>query len=221
MGRETSAERGPKGSERRRAMKERTKRASFESTTATVAFVDLAGFSAITDVFGDAAAIAVLAGEAHMLYASPAALLPHVRAKRLTGLAGAGPEIGGSSLPTSASTGSGTSGSVNTRAACASTVAARVVSRPGSPGPEPTKVMRPGLGFRPRVIVVAPTFDSTQFPRAGCSRAPLISSAAPSSNSSAATESPSSRARSEVPIPDARITSDPSSAATQPRSDSS
>lgn len=41
-------------------MKERTKRASFESTTATVAFVDLAGFSAITDVFGDAAAIAVL-----------------------------------------------------------------------------------------------------------------------------------------------------------------
>ena len=38
------------------------------------------------------AAIAVLAGEAHMLYASPAALLPHVRAKRLVGLAVAGPE---------------------------------------------------------------------------------------------------------------------------------
>jgi adenylate cyclase len=32
----------------------------FESVTATVAFVDLAGFSAITDVYGDASAIAVL-----------------------------------------------------------------------------------------------------------------------------------------------------------------
>ncbi len=32
----------------------------FESGVATVAFVDLAGFSAITDVFGDASAIAVL-----------------------------------------------------------------------------------------------------------------------------------------------------------------
>ena len=32
----------------------------FESTFATVAFVDLAGFSAITDVYGDVAAIAVL-----------------------------------------------------------------------------------------------------------------------------------------------------------------
>ena len=32
----------------------------FESTIATVAFVDLAGFSAITDVYGDASAIAVL-----------------------------------------------------------------------------------------------------------------------------------------------------------------
>ena len=32
----------------------------FESTFATVAFVDLAGFSAITDVYGDASAIAVL-----------------------------------------------------------------------------------------------------------------------------------------------------------------
>ena len=33
---------------------------SFESGAATVAFVDLAGFSAITDVYGDASAIAVL-----------------------------------------------------------------------------------------------------------------------------------------------------------------
>jgi adenylate cyclase len=33
---------------------------SFESAVATVAFVDLAGFSAITDVYGDASAIAVL-----------------------------------------------------------------------------------------------------------------------------------------------------------------
>src|SRR5438128_1228876 len=32
----------------------------FESAIATVAFVDLAGFSAITDVYGDASAIAVL-----------------------------------------------------------------------------------------------------------------------------------------------------------------
>src|SRR5215471_21297750 len=32
----------------------------FESVVATVAFVDLAGFSAITDVYGDASAIAVL-----------------------------------------------------------------------------------------------------------------------------------------------------------------
>jgi class 3 adenylate cyclase/YHS domain-containing protein len=32
----------------------------FESSVATVAFVDLAGFSAITDVYGDASAIAVL-----------------------------------------------------------------------------------------------------------------------------------------------------------------
>src|SRR6476619_4241495 len=32
----------------------------FESTVATVAFVDLAGFSALTDVYGDASAIAVL-----------------------------------------------------------------------------------------------------------------------------------------------------------------
>ena len=32
----------------------------FESTVATVAFVDLAGFSAITDVYGDASAIRVL-----------------------------------------------------------------------------------------------------------------------------------------------------------------
>ena len=33
----------------------------FESAVATVAFVDLAGFSAIADVYGDASAIAVLA----------------------------------------------------------------------------------------------------------------------------------------------------------------
>ena len=32
----------------------------FESGVATVAFVDLAGFSAIADVYGDASAIAVL-----------------------------------------------------------------------------------------------------------------------------------------------------------------
>src|SRR6202007_1618203 len=130
------------------------------------------------------------------------------------GSAGAGPETGGKSLPISASTASGTSGAGNTSAALANTVAARVVNNPGSPGPEPTNVMRPGLGLRPRVVIVAPT----QFSRAGSCRAPLISSRAPSSNSSAATESPSSRARPQVPMPDARITSDPSSAATQPAS---
>lgn len=60
-------------------------------------------------------------------------------------------------LPISATTGSGTSGSVNTSAALASTAAARVVSKPGSPGPEPTKTMRPGLGLRPRVMIVTPS----------------------------------------------------------------
>src|SRR6185437_9707798 len=74
------------------------------------------------------------------------------------GSAGAGPETGGKSLPISACTGSGTSGSMNTRGALASTVAARVVSRAGSPGPEPTNRMRPGLGLRPRVVIVAPTY---------------------------------------------------------------
>ncbi len=34
--------------------------AGFESAVATVAFVDLAGFSAIADVYGDASALAVL-----------------------------------------------------------------------------------------------------------------------------------------------------------------
>src|ERR1700752_4468761 len=42
---------------------------------------------------------------------------------------------------------------MNTRGAFASTVAARVVSRAGSPGPEPTNMMRPGLGLRPRVVI--------------------------------------------------------------------
>src|SRR5271167_4172269 len=73
------------------------------------------------------------------------------------GSAGAGPDTGGRSLPINASTNSGTSGSMNTREALASTEAARVVSRAGSPGPEPTNMMRPGLGLRPRVVIVAPT----------------------------------------------------------------
>ena len=80
------------------------------------------------------------------------------------GSAGAGPDTGGKSLPISASTGSGTSGSMNTRGAFASTVAARVVSRAGSPGPEPTNMMRPGLGLRPRVVICV---SPTQLPRAG------------------------------------------------------
>src|SRR5271166_3345939 len=80
-----------------------------------------------------------------------------------TGPAGAGPDTGGRSLPISASTGSGTSGSVNTRAALASTEAAFVVNSPGSPGPEPTNVMRPGLGLRPRVVIVAPKSLSFSF----------------------------------------------------------
>ena len=48
-----------------------------------------------------------------------------------------------------------------------------------------------------------------------------MTSRAPSSNNSAATESPSSAARPGVPIPDTRITSDPSAAATHARSDNS
>ena len=133
------------------------------------------------------------------------------RPRRGAGCPGAGPDGGGSSEPTRASTASGTSGSVKTSAALANTVRARVVSRPGSPGPEPTNVMRPGLPLRPRKLIwrVMPLPRSSNRSRA------------PSSNSSAATESPSSRARSGVPMPDARITSDPSSVATQPRSDSS
>src|SRR5271156_4200080 len=79
------------------------------------------------------------------------------------GSAGAGPDTGGKSLPISASTGSGTSGSMKTRGAFASTVAARVVSRAGSPGPEPTNMMRPGLGLRPRVVICV----SQSLPRAG------------------------------------------------------
>src|SRR2546422_193517 len=54
--------------------------------------------------------------------------------------AGAGPDTGGKSLPISASTGSGTSGSVNTTAAFVNIAAARVVSSAGSPGPEPTNM---------------------------------------------------------------------------------
>ncbi|SHW82454.1 Uncharacterised protein [Mycobacteroides abscessus subsp. abscessus] len=67
--------------------------------------------------------------------------------------AGCGPDVGGRSVPISASTASGTSGSVKTNAACAKTFRARVVNRPGSPGPEPTKVMRPGLCLRTRVVI--------------------------------------------------------------------
>ena len=64
----------------------------------------------------------------------------------------AGPTAGGSAVPTTFRTASGTSGSVNTHVALLNTVRARVVSRPGSPGPEPTNVMRPGLSFRPRPL---------------------------------------------------------------------
>ena len=62
---------------------------------------------------------------------------------------GAGPAAGGRSVPTSLSTASGTSGSVKTQAALASTALARVVSNPGSPGPDPTNVILPGLTLRP------------------------------------------------------------------------
>ncbi|CNI39086.1 Uncharacterised protein [Mycobacterium tuberculosis] len=88
---------------------------------------------------------------------SASGLSPAASALVGAGSAGTGPETGGRSLPISASTGSGTSGSVNTRAAFAKTAAARVVNSPGSPGPEPTKMMWPGLGLRPRVVIVAPT----------------------------------------------------------------
>jgi hypothetical protein len=64
----------------------------------------------------------------------------------------AGPTAGGSAVPTTLSTACGTSGSVNTHMALLNTVRARVVNRPGSPGPEPTNVIRPGLGLRPRPL---------------------------------------------------------------------
>src|SRR5581483_1601723 len=57
-------------------------------------------------------------------------------------------------VPTSASTSAGTSGSVNTSSAQASTLRARPVNRPGSPGPEPTNTTRPGFVLRPRVIPI-------------------------------------------------------------------
>ncbi len=67
-------------------------------------------------------------------------------------LCGTGPTAGGKLMPTTSSTAWGTSGSVNTHVALASTVRARVVSRLGSPGPEPTNVMFPGFALRPRPV---------------------------------------------------------------------
>ena len=56
------------------------------------------------------------------------------------------PTAGRTSAPsaTSANTASGTSGSVTTSGAAASASRARTVSSPGSPGPVPTKAIRPG-----------------------------------------------------------------------------
>src|SRR5690625_2205022 len=96
------------------------------------------------------AASALSAPSAPSAPASPASALPALSA--LAALGGTGPAIGGRSVPTSVSTASGTSGSMNTSAALVSAVRARVVSRPGSPGPEPTNTMRPGLGFCPRAL---------------------------------------------------------------------
>jgi len=51
----------------------------FEPTVATVAFVDLAGFSAITDVYGDASAIAVLGRCEELVRQALGALGPPIR----------------------------------------------------------------------------------------------------------------------------------------------
>lgn len=52
---------------------------AFESTVATVAFVDLAGFSAIADVYGDASAIAVLGHFEALVHEALAGLGPPIK----------------------------------------------------------------------------------------------------------------------------------------------
>ena len=54
-------------------------RDAFESTVATVAFVDLAGFSAITDVYGDASAIEVLGCFEELVYQALGAHGPPIK----------------------------------------------------------------------------------------------------------------------------------------------
>ena len=51
----------------------------FESGVATVAFVDLAGFSAITDVYGDASAIAVLGRFEELVRQALAGVAPPIK----------------------------------------------------------------------------------------------------------------------------------------------
>jgi len=51
----------------------------FESAVATVAFVDLAGFSAITDVYGDASAIAVLVRFEELVRQAVGGLAPPIK----------------------------------------------------------------------------------------------------------------------------------------------
>lgn len=51
----------------------------FESAVATVAFVDLAGFSAIADVYGDASAIAVLRRFEELVHAALGTLGPPIK----------------------------------------------------------------------------------------------------------------------------------------------
>ena len=51
----------------------------FESAVATIAFVDLAGFSAITDVYGDASAIAVLGRFGELVREARGGLGPPIR----------------------------------------------------------------------------------------------------------------------------------------------
>ena len=128
-----------------------------------------------------------LIGHGHTAGAPAEAVTAGAASSGVTGAgAGAGPAAGGNSVPTMLSTCSGTSGSVNTSAAFASTARARVVSRPGSPGPDPTNRMRPGFGLRPRMLICSlPLFHElarTQLEQLRGHREPQLSSPTGSSD---------------------------------------
>ena len=99
--------------------------------------------------------------------------------------------------------GAGTDASAYTSSAAASALAAWTASRPGSPGPAPTKVIRPTI-LRARVIAELPIILS-----------------APSAISSAASRRPTPSASVTGPVADSRTASQPSSAVTDPRRNTS